>query len=39
MEEIITTLLIILIIYLVYKYQLYINSKKVKSCNIIYKVE
>lgn len=39
MQEIITLLMLILIIYIVYQYQIYKNSKKVNSCTIVYKPE
>lgn len=39
MEEILTPIMLSLLIFIVYKYQLYKNSLKVNSCTIIYKPE
>ncbi len=39
MNELFTLLLIILVIYIVYNYQIYKNSLKVGNCTIIYKPE
>ena len=36
MDEILTPIMLLLMINIVYKYQLYKNSLKVNSCNIIY---
>lgn len=39
MDEILTPIMLLLMIFMVYKYQLYKNSLKVNSCTLIYKPE
>lgn len=39
MEEILTPIMLLLLIFIVYKYQIYKNSLKVGSCTVIYKPE
>lgn len=39
MEEILTPIMLIILIYIVYNYKIYLETKKVKSCTVVYKPE